>query len=84
MLGQIWSALNPAICAAGFRKAGIYPLNKNAVSEDEFNQVLLREWKQKSICDATNFMEHPTNQPLVDLKKKHNAARSSCWHIQSN
>lgn len=59
LLGQIWSTLSPAICAAGFHKAGIYPLNKNAVSELSFNQVLLQEWKEK-----TNILKL-TEQPLL-------------------
>ncbi|KAJ8707707.1 hypothetical protein PYW07_017245 [Mythimna separata] len=45
MIGQIWAALEPSVCSAGFRKAGIYPLNKNAVPPEKFNQVLLRAWK---------------------------------------
>ncbi|CAG5040884.1 unnamed protein product [Parnassius apollo] len=67
MFGQIWGALDPAICAAGFRKSGIYPLNKNAISEDKFNQVLLREWKHNSTCDATNIIEDPIKQVLNDV-----------------
>ncbi|CAG4951806.1 unnamed protein product [Parnassius apollo] len=67
MFGQIWGALDPAIYAAGFRKSGIYPLNKNAILENKFNQVLLREWKHNSTCDATNIIEDPIKQVLNDV-----------------
>lgn len=67
MIGQIWKTLDPAVCAAGFRKGGIYPLNKLAVPENQFNKDLLREWKQKSSSNATNLVEIPTKQPPVDV-----------------
>lgn len=49
ILGQIWTAIDPNVCAAGFKKAGIYPLNKDIVPESKFNQLLLREWKQTTM-----------------------------------
>ena len=60
ILGQIWTAIDPNVCAAGFRKAGIYPLNKDIVPESKFNQLLLREWKQKTMSLVNHIGDDKT------------------------
>ncbi|RVE39998.1 hypothetical protein evm_015352 [Chilo suppressalis] len=70
MIGQIWKTLDPAICAAGFRKGGIYPLNKLAVPENQFHQDILREWKQKSSSNATSSSSSTNNQITANTESQ--------------
>lgn len=60
ILGQIWTAIDPNVCAAGFKKAGIYPLNKDIVPESKFNLLLLQEWKQTTMSLVNHFEEDNT------------------------
>lgn len=65
ILGQIWTSLDPAICAAGFKKAGIYPLNKYAVPEDKFNEVLLRQWKLKDFTKDSTIHRNENSDTTI-------------------
>lgn len=43
----IFKTDDPKVCIAGFRKAGIFPFNSNAIPEEKFHPDQLAEWKKK-------------------------------------
>lgn len=43
--GNIWATLDCNIIKNGFRKAGIYPYNRNTVDESKFDPLSLNRWK---------------------------------------
>lgn len=47
LIGVVWAQVDPKVCEAGFRKAGIFPFNSNAVPEEKFNPHQLAEWKKQ-------------------------------------
>ncbi|CAG5035361.1 unnamed protein product [Parnassius apollo] len=66
IIGQVWGHINPLVCAAGFRKAGIYPLNKNAIPENKFDPILLAEWKRSAkLTKKTN--EEMSERPKTSV-----------------
>ncbi|CAG4996929.1 unnamed protein product [Parnassius apollo] len=72
IIGQVWGHINPLVCAAGFRKAGIYPLNKNAIPENKFDPILLAEWKRSAkLTKKTNeeMSERPKTSVDQPVKK---------------
>lgn len=46
LIGQVWSEIDPQVLRNGFRKAGIYPVNREEIEEDKFDMLKLRHWKE--------------------------------------
>ncbi|CAG5019198.1 unnamed protein product [Parnassius apollo] len=51
LIGEIWAQVDPKVCVAGFRKAGIYPFNNKAVPEEKFHPDQLAKYK-KQLCQS--------------------------------
>lgn len=47
LIGKVWFQIDPQVCVAGFRKAGIFPFNKNAVPQEKFHPDQLVEWNKQ-------------------------------------
>lgn len=37
ILGEVWQELDPKVIRNGFKKGGVYPLNKNVIPDEKFN-----------------------------------------------
>ncbi|CAB3255555.1 unnamed protein product [Arctia plantaginis] len=47
ILTEIWSNLNPVILQNGFKKTGIYPFNRQAISQNIFDPLALARWEKE-------------------------------------
>lgn len=41
LIGQVWSEIDPQVLSNEFRKAGIYPVNREEIKEDKFDMLTL-------------------------------------------
>jgi len=69
IIGNVWTNV-PADILKVFKIGGIFPYNKNCVSEDTFDPTALKKWKSKCAQDNynTNNKEknnEPENLPLL-------------------
>lgn len=46
IITNIWDDLNPVIIQNGFRKAGICPLNKDAIPKEKFDSLAWSRWEE--------------------------------------
>ncbi|CAG9558353.1 unnamed protein product [Danaus chrysippus] len=46
MIGQIWSGIDAQVLRNGFRKSGIYPVNRDEVNKDKFDMLKLIQWDE--------------------------------------
>lgn len=47
LLGKAWNSINESAIISGFRKTGIYPLNKQAIPEDRFEPERLKRFQEE-------------------------------------
>lgn len=55
ILTEIWANLNPVILHNGFKKTGIYPFNRYAISKNIFDPLILAQWEKEQ---ALNHVEN--------------------------
>lgn len=46
LLTETWDYLSPVVLQNGFRKAGLYPVNRNAITKDKFDVVAWSKWER--------------------------------------
>ncbi|CAK1586831.1 unnamed protein product [Parnassius mnemosyne] len=46
IITEIWDALNPVILSNGFKKTGIYPLNRQVIPKEKFDPLTWSKWEQ--------------------------------------
>lgn len=51
-MGQVWQELEPKIIKNGFRKVGVYPLNKNAIPDEKFDPDSLQRFLTSKINET--------------------------------
>lgn len=61
LITMIWNDLNPVIIQNGFRKTGIYPVNRHVINKEKFDSSSWSNWEKhnrqqndKSIVDDTD------------------------------
>lgn len=59
-LGEIWLKTDPTIIVNGFRKGGIFPLNRNIIPEENFEPAALNRWKNHNNALAQTNDIHPS------------------------
>lgn len=69
-IGELWNSLDTDIIKSGFRKAGIFPFNKDVIPKEHFDQLTLERWEQslKSQIDQDVIPEidQAMEEPEVD------------------
>lgn len=59
---EIWANLNPVILQNGFKKTGIYPFSRHAISKDKFDPLALAQWeKEHALNHAENNKDKYVN-----------------------
>ncbi|KOB65530.1 Uncharacterized protein OBRU01_22569 [Operophtera brumata] len=43
---NVWCEIDPQVLRNGFRKAGIYPVNREEIKEEKFDMLKLRHWEE--------------------------------------
>lgn len=68
LVGSTWAELNPEIIIQGFKKGGIFPLNRNDIPEEKYDIDALKRWKVEQSKGNENLnrinseeMEEPEN-----------------------
>ncbi|XP_063384473.1 uncharacterized protein LOC134670603 [Cydia fagiglandana] len=46
IITKIWNDLNPVIIQNGFRKSGIYPLNRDTIPKEKFDKLSWSKWEE--------------------------------------
>lgn len=73
IITMIWDNLNPVIIQNGFRKAGIYPLNRNAIPKEKFDNLTWSRWEEhlqeqnKPSCSYTQKVEGQKENKVLTL-----------------
>lgn len=50
LITKIWDELYPAIITNGFKKTGIFPVDRNAISKDKFDALSWSRWETLLNC----------------------------------
>lgn len=80
ILTEIWDDLNPVILANGFRKTGIYPVNRQVIPKEKFDPITWSNWEKyvedrkqmncvdndKNDSDEKTLHEHTTPVLIVE------------------
>lgn len=78
-VGETWLHLPAQVIQNGFRKAGIVPLNKDVIPEDQFPPAALQRWKEHVVnTNNLNTLQPPdASDALVDPEGDTMACTSS-------
>lgn len=69
LISEIWDHLDPQIIKNGFSKGGIYPFNRESVSEEKYDSLALSRWKkdmasrgslEKEVLATITIVQQPT------------------------
>lgn len=67
LIGSIWTKLNPQVIRNGFRKAGIYPINRNEIEDRLFDPLQLNRWRQSFLNPPTQSKKEPQKLLCIAL-----------------
>ncbi|KAF9809932.1 hypothetical protein SFRURICE_002162 [Spodoptera frugiperda] len=67
LIGSIWTKLNPQVIRNGFRKAGIYPINRNEIEDRLFDPLQLNRWRQSLLNPPTQSKKEPQKLLCIAL-----------------
>lgn len=67
ILVEIWDDLEPSILRNGFRKTGIYPLDRNQIGDDKLDPSALLRWKKHLVEKSNKPEENYTVQTEMQL-----------------
>lgn len=76
IVGQVWKDMDSQIIKNGFKKAGIYPFNRNCIPENGYDPDALKKWKTSS--ESTILHSAPTAR-TAELKNP-STLNSLCLH----
>ncbi|XP_029343531.1 uncharacterized protein LOC100569966 isoform X2 [Acyrthosiphon pisum] len=83
---SIWAQLDTKIIENGFRKAGIYPFNRNAVDKSKFDPISLSRWEVSNTQEnnQTTDDQTSTTEMYNDLVIYNEASTSTCIASNNN
>ncbi|CAG4946555.1 unnamed protein product [Parnassius apollo] len=84
LIGHVWAQVDPSVCAAGFRKAGIFPFNNDAVSEHKFHPDQLAEWRKQTLERCTEVIETSIAPDIPKHRDNQQLHGPSCSKDQMN
>ncbi|CAH2095105.1 unnamed protein product [Euphydryas editha] len=67
LIGSIWTKINPQVLRNGFRKTGIYPINRNEIEERLFDPLQLKRWQQYLLNSPTQSKKEPQKLLCIAL-----------------
>nr|XP_026494170.1 uncharacterized protein LOC113399291 [Vanessa tameamea] len=62
LIGQVWAGIDSQVLRNGFRKAGIHPVNREEINENQFDSLKLKHWRA---YESTRDVSHMDQ----DIKK---------------
>ncbi|XP_026325747.1 uncharacterized protein LOC113234608, partial [Hyposmocoma kahamanoa] len=74
ILTGIWENLNPVIISNGFKKTGIYPVNRNMIGKENFDSLSWQRWEThiqsqlKTICTENKTVNDADTMEYNDFK----------------
>lgn len=72
---NIWATLDKQIVKNGFKKAGIYPYNYNAIDPTQFDPLSLSRWNLRNTVENNNQID--INQPSTSKESANNTPEQS-------
>lgn len=69
ILVEIWDELDPALLRIGFRKTGIYPLDRNQIGDDKLDPSSLLRW-EKHFAEKNNKTQGNETVQIVIQERK--------------
>lgn len=72
---NIWATLDKQIIKNGFKKAGIYPYNYNAIDPAQFDPLSLSRWNLRNTVENNNQID--INQPSTSKESANNTPEQS-------
>ncbi|CAI6355815.1 unnamed protein product [Macrosiphum euphorbiae] len=81
-----WAQLDTKIIENGFRKAGIYPFNRNAVNKSKFDPISLSRWEVSNTQENNQTTDDQTSTTEIynDLVIYNEASTSTCIASNNN
>lgn len=70
LLTEIWDNLNPVILQNGFRKTGLYPVDRNAIPKDRFDIIMWSKWEKKLKEESEEFIQEQIQAQADKTKTK--------------
>ncbi|CAG5000377.1 unnamed protein product [Parnassius apollo] len=84
LIGHVWTQVDPSVCAAGFRKASIFPFNNDAVPEHKFHPDQLAEWRKQRLERCTEVIETSIAPDIPKHRDNQQLHGPSCSKDQIN
>lgn len=75
LLGKAWRSIKEPVVVNGFRKTGIFPLNRDSICKEKFDpEKLKRYYQEKNIADANTNEQTPTSDQIPTTAKASNSS----------